>query len=130
VVMVRRSRATAAWWRDQRALVAAAVAAAEEESGHQIVVVVRRLGSDPAASASRLASRFTGATVVFCVDPVGRTFDVRWDGEWAVPAEFMDDLSRTLADSRLADAVTLVGRVIPRRDFPGRDLPDILDDES
>lgn len=130
MVMVRPSRTAAAWWRSQRSAVAAAVAEAEAASGHQIVVVVRRLGSDPAASADRFVRRYPGATVVFCVDPVGRTFDVRWDGEWVVPAGFIDDLSRTLADSRLADAVTMVGRVIPRRDFSGHEVPDIVDEES
>lgn len=130
MVMVRPSRTAAAWWRSQRAAVAAAVAEAEAASGHQIVVVVRRLGSDPAKSADRLVRRYPGATVVFFVDPVGRSFELRGNRDWEVPAGVVDDLARILADGRLADAVALVGRVTPRKDCPGRDLPDILDDES
>jgi len=128
--MVRRPRTATTWWAGQRSTVAAAVAAAEAASGHQIVVVVRRLGRSPAASADRIARRYQGATVVVCVDPVGRMFEIRWHGKWAAPAGVVDELSRMLADGRLADAVALVGRVIPHGDGRGRDLPDIVDEES
>lgn len=130
MVMMRRPRTATTWWAGQRSAVAAAVAEAEAATGHQIVVVVRRLGQSPAASADRIARRYRGATVVVCVDPVGRTFEIRWHGQWAAPAGVVDELSRMLADGRLADAVALVGRVIPRGDGRGRDLPDIVDEES
>lgn len=123
-------RAAAAWWRSQRQAVAAAVAAAEQDSGHQIVVVVRRLGADPSAGASRIARRFPGATVVFCVDPVGRSFELRWSADGVLPTSVVDEIGDALSKSRLADAVELVGRHVPRRDQVSGDLPDIVDEES
>lgn len=130
MVTVRRPRTATAWWRSHQPAVAAAVAEAEAASGHQIVVVVRRLGSSPARSADRIAQRFPGATVVFCVDPVGKTFELRWAPVGDLPASVVDDICVALSQSRLADAVGLVGRYVPRRDPGTVDLPDIVDEES
>lgn len=130
MVTTRLPRAAASWWRNQRPGVAAAIAAAEATSGHQIVVVVRRLGSRPAVRASRIARRFPGATVVFCVDPVGRTFEIRWAQEGDLPTSVVDNIGLALSQSRLADAVGLVGRHVPRRTTGSEELPDIMDGES
>lgn len=130
MVSVRRPRTASSWWASQRPAVAAAIAAAESTSGHQIVVVVRRLGSRPAARANRIAGRFRGATVVLCVDPVGRSFELRWDSSCVLPTSVVDDIGVALSQSRLADAVGLIGQHLPLRDPGSGDLPDIVDGES
>ena len=127
---VRRPRIASSWWASQRPAVAAAIAAAESTSGHQIVVVVRRLGSRPEVCANRIARRYRGATVVLFVDPVGRSFELRWAPDGHLPASVVAEIGVALSQSRLAGAVGLIGRHLPRRDTGSRNLPDIVDGES
>jgi hypothetical protein len=94
------------------------------------VVVVRRLGSRPKARANRIARRYRGATVVLCVDPVGRSFELRWAPDGHLPASVVDDIGVALSQSRLTDAVGLIGRHLPRRDAGSGEFPDIVHGES
>ena len=115
------------WWLSQKATVAKAVDDAERATGHQIVVAVGKLGRRPDATADRVARKQKGATIVFCVDPLDRRFELRWSSDIALADEIVAQTSRLLADQRLAEAIALVATVLPVQ-AEGEELPDIVED--
>lgn len=128
--MVNRgmSRKEAAnWWLSQKASVAQAVDAAERTSGHQIVVAVGKLGKRPEIAANRVARKHNGASIVFCVDPLYKRFELRWPGRVSLPDDVVARTSALLADARLADAITLVATALPAQ-AEGDELPDIVEE--
>ena len=128
MVKNRMTRKHAAqWWLSQKAAVAQAVDAAERMSGHQIVVAVGKLGARPEIAANRVARRHAGASIVFCVDPLSRRFELRWPGQVALSDDIVMRTSALLADERLADAITLVATVLPVQ-AEGEELPDIVEE--
>jgi len=118
------------WWKQQRDAVARAVHEAEETSGHQIVVHVGNLGRRPARSADRLATKWSKASLVFCVDPWHRHFEVRWSSAVSIDAERVTGIvTEPLRRQDLAAAVTALATLLPVQE-PGAELPDVVDDSQ
>ncbi len=115
------------WWLSQKAGVAKAVDDAERASGHQIVVAVGKLGRRPDIAANRVARKHKGATLVFCVDPLDRRFELRWSATISLSEEVIKQTSALLAGERLADAIELVAASLPVQ-VEGDELPDIVED--
>ena len=115
------------WWLSQKATVARAVDDAERASGHQIVVAVGKLGRRPDMAANRVARKHKGATLVFCVDPLDRRFELRWSATVSLSEEVIKQTSALLAGERLADAIALVAASLPVQ-AEGDELPDIVED--
>lgn len=118
----------ARWWKENSSQVAAAIDAAEKTSGHQIIVWVGNLGRRPANVADKIALKYAAASLVFCVDPHHRTFEMRWAAGLDVDSQRIIDAARNgLRDHDLARAVTDVAAVLPRR-TEGEELPDIIEE--
>jgi len=115
------------WWLSQKAAVAKAVDDAERATGHQIVVAVGKLGRRPDIAANRVARKQKGATIVFCVDPLDRRFELRWLTAITLPDEIVARTSQLLAEQRLAEAIALVATALPVQ-AEGEELPDIVED--
>ena len=115
------------WWLSQKADVAKAVDDAERASGHQIVVAVGKLGRRPDIAANRVARKHKGATLVFCVDPLDRRFELRWSAAVSLSEEVIKQTSALLAGERLADAIGLVAASLPVQ-AEGDELPDIVEE--
>ena len=115
------------WWLSQKAGVAKAVDDAERASGHQIVVAVGKLGRRPDIAANRVARKHKGATLVFCVDPLDRRFELRWSATVSLSEEVIKQTSALLAGERLAEAIGLVAASLPVQ-AEGDELPDIVED--
>lgn len=117
----------AAWWLSQKATVAKAVDDAERTTGHQIVVAVGKLGRRPDLAADRVARKHKGATLVFCVDPLDRRFELRWSTTVSLSDEIVARTSALLAGERLADAIALVATALPVQ-AEGEEMPDIVEE--
>ena len=117
----------AAWWLAQKATVAKAVDDAERATGHQIVVAVGKLGRRPDLTANRVAKKQKGATIVFCVDPLDRRFELRWSTAVTLSDDIVGRISQLLAAQRLAEAIALVATVLPVQ-ADGEEIPDIIED--
>lgn len=115
------------WWLSQKAGVAKAVDDAERASGHQIVVAVGKLGRRPDIAANRVARKHKGATLVFCVDPLDRRFELRWSATVSLSEEVIKQTSALLAGERLAEAIALVAASLPVQ-AEGDELPDIVEE--
>lgn len=115
------------WWLSQKSGVAKAVDEAERASGHQIVVAVGKLGRRPDIAANRVARKHKGATLVFCVDPLDRRFELRWSATVFLSDEVIKQTSALLAGERLAEAIALVAASLPVQ-AEGDELPDIVED--
>jgi len=115
------------WWLSQKAGVAKAVDDAERASGHQIVVAVGKLGRRPDIAANRVARKHKGATLVFCVDPLDRRFELRWSAAVSLSEEVIKQTSALLAGERLAEAIALVAASLPVQ-AEGDELPDIVEE--
>jgi len=115
------------WWLSQKATVARAVDDAERASGHQIVVAVGKLGRRPDIAANRVARKHKGATLVFCVDPLDRRFELRWSAAVSLSEEVIKQTSALLAGERLAEAIALVAASLPVQ-AEGDELPDIVEE--
>jgi len=115
------------WWLSQKPTVAKAVDDAERATGHQIVVAVGKLGRRPDIAANRVARKQKGATIVFCVDPLDRRFELRWSTAVTLPDEIIARTSQLLAEQRLAEAISLVATALPAQ-AEGEELPDIVED--
>lgn len=117
----------ARWWKENSELVARAVDEAEKSSGHQIVVWVGDLGWRPNKSADRLAVTYEGASLVFCVDPRRRRFELRWSAGLDVDAAAITMAAHQgLKAHDLPRAITDVSAVLPRQ-AEGEELPDVVD---
>ena len=115
------------WWLSQKASVAQAVDTAERTSGHQIVVAVGKLGKRPEIAANRVARKHNGASIVVCVDPLYKRFELRWPSRVSLPDDVVSRTSALLAEARLADAITLVATALPAQ-AEGDELPDIVEE--
>ncbi len=122
-----KRKEAASWWLSQKPVVAKAVDDAERLTGHQIVVAVGKLGRRPAVAADRVARRQKGASLVFCVDPLDRRFELRWAAAVSLPSEIISRTSELLAAQRLAEAIALVATALPVQ-VEGDELPDIVED--
>ena len=118
------------WWKNNVAAVASAVDTAEKTSGHQILVRVGRLGRNPNRTADAIAMKYPGASLVFCVDPRRRAFEVRWtqavnlDASQATAA-----VQVPLREHNLPAAIAALAALLPHQQ-EGDELPDIVDDRG
>lgn len=118
----------ARWWKDNADLVKSAVDEAERTSGHQIVVWVGDLGWRPNRTADRIASRYEAASLVFCIDPRHRKFELRWSVRVAVDSGRITEAARAaLKEHDLPRAIRDVAAVLPRQ-HEGEELPDIVEE--
>lgn len=118
----------ARWWKENADRVAAAIDTAERTSGHQIVVWVGNLGRRPGRVADKIANKYSAASMVFCVDPRHRTFELRWSADVDVDSgRIVAAAQGALREHDLARAVTEVAAVLPRR-TEGEELPDIVEE--
>ena len=114
------------WWKDNAHLIAEAIDTAERTSGHQILVRVGPLGRHPERVADKIASRYTQASLVFCVDPRRRVFEVRWS-----PTLQLDSARATAAvqdhlrSENLPAAITALASLLPHQE-EGEEFPDII----
>lgn len=122
-----KRKEAADWWLSQKATVAKAVDDAERATGHQIVVAVGKLGRRPDATADRVARKQKGATIVFCVDPLDRRFELRWSVSVTLADAIVEQTSQLLASQRLAEAIALVATALPVQ-AEGEELPDIVEE--
>lgn len=120
----------AQWWREQKDEVARAIDAAEEKYGHQIVVHVGNLGRHPERMATRLAQRWSSASLVFCVDPKHRHFEVRWSQHLTLDqSDVTSAVTEPLRSHDLAQAITALAALLPIQE-QGDELPDIVTDDG
>lgn len=116
------------WWKDNAHLIAEAIDTAETTSGHQIVVRVGNLGRHPNRVADKIAARLTQASLVFCVDPKHRVFEVRWAPSLQLdPAVATAAVQGPLRDHDLPGAIAALAALLPRQE-EGEEFPDIIDE--
>jgi hypothetical protein len=119
--------ATAQWWDRQRVAVAAAIDVAEASTGHQILVSVGPLGKDKDKAADRVAKKYKAATLVICIDPAQRLFELRWaDSEATLAVEVLSDVTDLIRDEQVAKAITLLASCLCTQGAIS-ELPDIVE---
>lgn len=120
---------TRRWWNAQRQAVAHAIAEAESTTGHQVLVWVGKLGDNPGRVADQIAGQFAQASIVFCVDPRQRKFEIRWAVESEIQPEQVAAVAQgLLASGDLPAAVQAVAALLPARSPSGEKLPDIVEE--
>lgn len=118
----------ARWWKESADLVAKAVDEAERASGHQILVWVGDLGWRPNRTADRIARKYPGASLVFCIDPRHRKFELRWAAGLDVDSAHITDAAREgLKAHDIPRAVRDVATLLPKKQ-EGEELPDIVEE--
>lgn len=118
----------AQWWKDNADQVAEAIDTAERTSGHQILVRVGPLGRRPARVADKIATRYTAASLVFCVDPQHRVFEVRWSQSLQLdPTQATASVQEHLRAHDLPSAITALAALLPHQE-EGEELPDIIEE--
>jgi hypothetical protein len=116
------------WWKDNADQVAEAIDTAERTSGHQILVRVGPLGRHPERVADKIATRYTQVSLVFCVDPNRRVFEVRWSPTLQLdPAQATASVQGHLRDHDLPSAITALAALLPRQE-EGVEFPDIIEE--
>lgn len=118
------------WWLEQKDAVAQAIHNAESTSGHQIVVHVGSLGRNPQKRATQLAVRWAQASLVLCVDPQHRHFEVRWSPTLRLdPEQVTRVVTENIKMHNLANAITELAALLPVQK-EGTELPDIVNDDN
>ena len=116
------------WWKDNAQQIAAAIDTAERTSGHQILVRVGPLGRNSKRAADKIAIRYPQVSLVFCVDPQRRVFEVRWS-----PSLHLDSNQATVAVQGhlrahdLPGAITALAARLPHQE-EGDEVPDIIEE--
>lgn len=118
------------WWKDNAHAIAEAIDTAERTSGHQILVRVGNLGRHPHRIADKIAARFKQASLVFCVDPKHRVFEVRWAPSLQLdPAAATAAVQEHLRAQDLPAAITALAALLPHQE-EGDELPDIIHEDD
>ena len=118
----------AQWWKDNAQQIADAIDTAERTSGHQILVRVGPLGRRPARVADKIATRYSAASLVFCVDPQHRVFEVRWSQSLQLdPTQATASVQEHLRAHDLPSAITALAALLPHQE-EGEELPDIIEE--
>ena len=118
------------WWKDNAHQIAEAIDTAERTSGHQILVRVGPLGRHPNRVADKIAIRYKEASLVFCVDPRRRVFEVRGSPTLQLdPATATASVQGHLRDHDLPGAITALAALLPRQE-EGDELPDIVHEDD
>lgn len=118
------------WWLEQKDDVAQAINVAESTSGHQIIVHVGNLGRHPDKMANRFARKWPQASLIFCVDPKHRHFEIRWSSAIQLDDVHVTEAVRApLREHNLARAITELAALLPQQ-REGQELPDIVDESD
>ena len=116
------------WWKDNAQQIAEAIDTAERSSGHQILVRVGPLGKYPRRVADKIAARYSQASLVFCVDPQRRVFEVRWSHSLQLdPTQATASVQEHLRAHDLPSAITALAALLPHQE-EGDELPDIIEE--
>jgi hypothetical protein len=116
------------WWKDNAQQIAEAIDTAERTSGHQILVRVGPLGRHPERVADKIATRYAQASLVFCVDPNRRVFEVRWSQSLQLdPTQATASVQEHLRAHDLPSAITALAALLPHQ-AEGDELPDIIEE--
>jgi hypothetical protein len=116
------------WWKDNAEQIAEAIDTAERTSGHQILVRVGPLARNSKRAADKIATRYPQVSLVFCVDPRRRIFEVRWS-----PSLHLDSNQATAAVQEhlrahnLPGAITSLAALLPHQE-EGTEFPDIIEE--
>ena len=118
----------AQWWKDNADQVAEAIDTAERISGHQILVRVGPLGRNSKRAADKIATRYAQVSLVFCVDPRRRVFEVRWSQSLQLdPTQAAAAVQEHLRAHDLPDAITALAALLPKQE-EGAEFPDIIEE--
>ena len=111
-----------------RSEIAAAIKEAEVSTGHQILAVLGDLKEDHAAKADRIAAKWPTASIVVCIDPVRKLYELRWrDASFALDTAQLESFADMIRRSEFASAIALLAEVLPVQ-TAGAGLPDIIED--
>jgi hypothetical protein len=118
----------AQWWKDNAQQIAEAIDTAERSSGHQILVRVGPLGRNSKRAADKIANRYTEVSLVFCVDPRRRVFEVRWSPSLQLDSnQATTAVEEHLRAENLPDAITALAALLPKQE-EGPEFPDIIEE--
>ena len=118
----------AQWWKDNADQVAEAIDTAERVSGHQILVRVGPLGRNSKRAADKIAIRYSQVSLVFCVDPQRRVFEVRWSQSLQLdPIHATASVQEHLRAHDLPSAISALAALLPHQE-EGEELPDIIEE--
>ena len=118
----------AQWWKDNAQQIAEAIDTAERSSGHQILVRVGPLGRNSKRAADKIANRYTEVSLVFCVDPRRRVFEVRWSPSLQLDSnQATTAVEEHLRAENLPDAITALAALLPKQE-EGAEFPDIIEE--
>jgi hypothetical protein len=116
------------WWKDNAQQIAEAIDTAERTSGHQILVRVGPLGRNSKRAADKIANRYTEVSLVFCVDPQRRVFEVRWSQSLQLePTKATASVQEHLRAHDLPSAITALAALLPHQE-EGVEFPDIIEE--
>jgi hypothetical protein len=116
------------WWKDNAQQVAEAIDTAERTSGHQILVRVGPLGRNSKRAADKIATRFPQVSLIFCVDPRRRVFEVRWSQSLQIdPTQATASVQEHLRAHDLPRAITALAALLPHQE-EGVEFPDIIEE--
>ena len=116
------------WWKDIADQVAEAIDTAERTSGHQILVRVGPLGRHPARVADKIAIHYSQVSLVFCVDPRRRVFEVRWSPSLQLePTKATASVQEHLRAHNLPGAITALAALLPQQE-EGAEFPDLIEE--
>lgn len=115
------------WTRQRRAELADAIDQAERLTGHQILVSVGALKHDAAYTANSVAARWPQASIVLCIDPASRRFELRWsDASFQLDAAHLETFANAMRSDDLAAAIAVLAHELPVQ-APTQELPDIVE---
>lgn len=118
----------AQWWKDNAQQIAEAIDTAERSSGHQILVRVGPLGKNSKRAADKIATRYPQVSLVFCVDPRRRVFEVRWSQSLQLdPTKATASVQEHLRAQNLSGAITALAALLPQQE-EGVEFPDIIEE--
>ena len=116
------------WWKDNAQQIAEAIDTAERTSGHQILVRVGPLGRNSKRAADKIAIRYSQVSLVFCVDPRRRVFEVRWSQSLQLdPTKATASLQEHLRAQDLPSAIAALAALLPQQE-EGVEFPDIIEE--
>ena len=116
------------WWKDNAQQIAEAIDTAERTSGHQILVRVGPLGRNSKRAADKIATRFPQVSLIFCVDPRRRVFEVRWSQSLQIdPTQATASVQEHLRAHDLPRAITALATLLPHQE-EGVEFPDIIEE--
>ena len=116
------------WWKDNAQQIAEAIDTAERTSGHQILVRVGPLGRNSKRAADKIANRYTEVSLVFCVDPRRRVFEVRWSQSLQLdPTKATASVQEHLRAQDLPSAIAALAALLPQQE-EGVEFPDIIEE--